>query len=84
MPKPIEQSSTRHVGAGLTLAVAVGLFAYGGHLLDGVVGSRPLFLITGVMLGGAGGFLHIVKVFAPEMLPRKPGSSDSEESSDDS
>ena len=64
--------TTRHVGAGLTMAVVVGLFSYGGHLLDEKTGSSPVFLLLGLALGGVGGFIHLVSVVAPEMLPFKP------------
>jgi F0F1-type ATP synthase assembly protein I len=60
---------SRHVGAGLTFAVTIGLFAYGGYLLDGWLGASPAFLIVGVFLGGVGGFLHLVRMVAPELLP---------------
>lgn len=69
---------SRHVGAGLTFAVTIGLFAYGGHLLDNRLQTSPGFLITGVFLGGVGGFLHLVRMVAPELLPwgRKPPPPD--------
>ncbi len=88
MPKLAEQRSTRHMGAGLTMAVVVGLFAYLGHLLDGVTGLEPLFLILGLLLGAVGGFLHVVSVAAPEMLPfgraQKSVDEPSQESSESS
>jgi F0F1-type ATP synthase assembly protein I len=61
--------SQRVLGAGLTMAVATGLFAYGGYLLDGVVGTLPLFLIVGTLLGFVGGSIHLLAAVAPEMLP---------------
>ncbi|MCA8954913.1 MAG: AtpZ/AtpI family protein [Planctomycetes bacterium] len=67
MPPPIQ--NPRHIGAGLTLAVVVGLFAYGGNWLDERTGLRPLFLLIGVALGFVGGMIHLVHVVAPEMLP---------------
>jgi F0F1-type ATP synthase assembly protein I len=62
------------------MVVVAGLFGYGGHLLDGVVGSRPLFVILGVVLGFVGGFIHLLSVVAPEMLPfgRRKGPTDKE------
>ena len=53
----------------MTLAVVVGLFAYGGLWLDDRLGTRPWFLLVGVLLGVVGGFVHLLRVFAPEMLP---------------
>jgi F0F1-type ATP synthase assembly protein I len=81
---------TRTLGAGLTLAVTAFLFSYGGYLLDGQLGTRPLFLILGVLLGAVGGFIHLLRVVAPEMLPfgkepkrdRRPGD-DQHDSPDD-
>lgn len=57
------------IGAALTFAVAVALFAWAGHWLDGRADSSPLFLIVGVVLGLFGGFVHLVKVLAPDLLP---------------
>ncbi len=60
---------TRGLSASLTWAASVGLFAYGGHLLDGRIGTPPLFLVLGALLGGVGGFVHFLATLAPEMLP---------------
>ena len=56
------------------MAVSVGLFSYGGHLLDQKLGSSPTFLILGLAIGSIGGFLHLVYVVAPDLLPfgKKP------------
>jgi len=62
-------SGTRALGAGLTLAASVGLFAYGGLWLDGRLGSKPLFLLVGVGCGIVGGILHLIRVLAPELWP---------------
>ncbi len=51
------------------MAVTVGLFSYGGHLLDQQLSTSPVFVIVGFVLGAGGGFLHLVKVIAPELLP---------------
>ncbi len=74
MPKARPDRTTRHVGAGLTMAVAVGLFSYGGHLLDQKLSTSPAFLLTGLVLGAVGGFLHLVNLVAPDLLPfrKKP------------
>ena len=68
-PKPATSVSTRALGAGMTLAVTVGLFAYGGLWLDDRIGTRPLMLILGVALGITGGMLHLIRVLAPELWP---------------
>jgi F0F1-type ATP synthase assembly protein I len=53
----------------MTWVVSVALLAYLGHLLDGAVGSSPLFLVVGALAGAAGGFLHFLSRVAPELLP---------------
>lgn len=53
----------------MTLAVVVGMFAYGGFWLDERLGSKPWLLVVGILLGLLGGFVHLLRVFAPEMLP---------------
>lgn len=56
-------------GAGLSMALFVGLFAYGGLELDQALGSSPWCLISGTMLGFVASFYHLVRTYAPEMLP---------------
>lgn len=51
------------------MAVVVGLFTYGGYLLDQQTGLQPLFTLVGVLLGSVGGFIHVVSVVSPELLP---------------
>ena len=73
------------VGAGLTLAATVGLFTFGGHLLDGALGTTPLFLIVGLLLGAIGGFIHLFSVAAPGVLPfgrSKSGGAEGPDGSD--
>ena len=62
-------SSQKAVGAGLTLAVSVGVFAYGGLWLDRQFGTKPWLLLLLVVLGIAGGILHLIREVAPEMDP---------------
>ena len=59
----------RALGAGMTLAVSVGLFAYGGLWLDRQLGTKPWFLLLLVVCGIVGGMLHMIRVVAPEMWP---------------
>ena len=61
--------SQRAVGAGLTLAVSVGVFAYGGLWLDRQLGTKPWLLLAMVLLGIVGGMLHLVREVAPELWP---------------
>jgi len=57
------------LGAGLTLAATVGLFAYGGLWLDARLGTRPWMLLLCVGCGIVGGILHLIRVLAPELWP---------------
>ncbi len=57
------------LGAGLTLAVSVGLFAYGGLQLDAHFGTKPWLLLVCVLCGIVGGILHLIRVLAPELWP---------------
>ena len=59
----------RFFGAGLTLELSVGLFAYGGLWLDRQLGTRPWMLLLLVACGIVGGMLHVIRVFAPDMWP---------------
>lgn len=68
-PSRSSGGSQRALGAGLTLAVSVGLFAYGGLWLDARLGSKPVFVLVGVLLGTVGGILHLIRVLAPELWP---------------
>jgi hypothetical protein len=60
-------SGSDAIGAALTLAVAVTLFGYLGHRLDLVLESSPLVLLIGTALGAFGGFLHVLRVLAPDI-----------------
>jgi len=70
------------IGAGLTLAITVGLFAYGGMWLDTRFGTKPWCLLACVLVGILGGMLHVIRVMAPEMWPfgrRTPKAGRSEQ-----
>ncbi len=62
---------------GFSLAAPLVFFIGGGILLDRKVGTTPLFLLVGVILGmiGAGyGLWDVVKRFPTEQIRRRPPS----------
>ncbi|MCC6785693.1 MAG: AtpZ/AtpI family protein [Planctomycetes bacterium] len=83
MPAPSWTRGSDALGAALTLAVAVALFAFGGHRLDLALESSPVFVLVGLALGGVGGFIHVLRVLAPDLLPfgksRQPRDSAAEQ-----
>jgi F0F1-type ATP synthase assembly protein I len=50
----------RYSGLGFQFAAVVGVFALGGHWLDGRLGSRPWLLILGVFTGFALGLYSLL------------------------
>ncbi|MEM6312507.1 MAG: AtpZ/AtpI family protein, partial [Planctomycetota bacterium] len=56
--KPSE-SPLAVAGLGLELAIAVGLLAGGGYLIDGWLGSLPWFTIIGTALGFSVGIYRL-------------------------
>jgi hypothetical protein len=60
---------TRALSAALTLALSAALFTYGGIRVDEWLGTSPLFLVLGILLGAAGGLLHLIARLQPDLLP---------------
>ncbi len=54
-----EAASYTHLG--LTFAIAALLGFFGGRWLDGEIGTSPLFTLVGAFLGGAGGFINLIR-----------------------
>lgn len=69
MPAPSFTKGSDALGAALTLAAAVALFAFGGYRLDLALDSSPVFVLVGLALGALGGFIHVLRVLAPDLLP---------------
>lgn len=60
------------VGAGLQFAVAILFFLWIGRLVDRWLGTRPLFLLIGVLVGlGAGMYVFIRRVSAASGAPKR-------------
>lgn len=77
-----QPDSTQALGAGLTFAVTMALFALGGLWVDNRLSTQPLFLLVGVALALIGGTIHLLRLFAPGTLPfgRKPDGKPPSES----
>lgn len=50
-----------YVGVGLQMVGAILLFMFGGWLLDGWLGLRPLLTILGAFVGAAAGFYALYR-----------------------
>jgi len=61
---------SRYGALGLQFAASVGLASWGGHWLDGRLGTHPWLLITGAFLGFLGSILAIVRSVPPPRPPR--------------
>lgn len=49
-------------GVGLTLVVSTVLGLWGGHLLDGWLGTSPWLTLVGLLFGIAAGFVNLFRV----------------------
>ncbi|MFT5049132.1 MAG: ATP synthase protein I [Chlamydiales bacterium] len=52
-------------GIGMQFALTIVLMAFAGHWLDRRLGTLPLFLILGVLLGFLGGTISMIKRVSP-------------------
>lgn len=64
-----------HLAHGLTIAAAAGLFAVGGYYLDRWLGTSPLFLLCGTLVGAAAGLLNLYWRLVVEPRQRDKGES---------
>ena len=53
-----------HVGIMFPVAIALGFF--GGYMVDGWIGTRPLFALLGVVLGFAAATRNLLKTIATD------------------
>lgn len=61
----------RYGGHGLTIGVATALFSWLGNLLDGLIGTGPLFVILGATIGFVGGFYSMYRDLVLEKRPEE-------------
>jgi len=66
--RSLRQLGGNSVGAGLTFGVTLVVFTLVGVWLDSLFGTRPLFLLLGLGVGGVGGFVHLVETVSPGTL----------------
>lgn len=59
-------------GLGLTLGLAIALFAWLGSRLDGWLGTAPLFVLIGTFIGFGGGFYSMY--WRLVLKPRREGA----------
>ena len=64
----------RYSGLGCQLGATVTLLALAGYWADGRLGTRPWFLLVGVLLGFVGGTISIVAQVPPTSSSRKSPS----------
>lgn len=65
VPSRPSAESSRALGAGLTFAVTVALFAWAGSWLDQKLSSNPWCVLVCTLLGVLGGGIHLIVELAP-------------------
>jgi len=63
---------SRYGALGVQFAAAVGLLAWGGHWLDGRLGTSPWAMLAGAGLGFTGSIIAILRSVPPPRSPRTP------------
>lgn len=58
-----QKEGANAMGAGLQFGAVICLFAFAGLKLDGVLDTKPLMLVVGVLLGFTGGTISLLKTF---------------------
>ena len=51
----------RYVGLGFTFVFIIAFFTFGGYLLDRLLGTLPLLLLGGLVLGFAGALYYLFR-----------------------
>lgn len=73
----IQRASGEALSHGFTIAAAIGLFLWAGDRLDRVLGTSPLFALTGMLVGAAAGFYRL---YAHLMAGQRSSEQDTDES----
>lgn len=61
----------KEASAGLTFGIVLVVFTLAGFWLDRRLSTTPVFLLVGLVLGGVGGFIHLVESVSPGTLFKK-------------
>lgn len=70
-PPTLAQAAGKYLGYGLTWALSTALFLYLGYLVDGWLGTLPLFLILGAFVGAGAGFYSMYRQLVIEPRRRR-------------
>ena len=65
--------ASEFAGLGITMGLAIALFAVAGNWLDGRLGTQPLFVLLGVFLGFGAGFYSM---YSRLVLRRRENDAD--------
>lgn len=58
-----QKEGANAMGAGLQFGAVICVFAFAGLKLDGVLDTKPLMLVLGVLIGFTGGTISLLKTF---------------------
>jgi len=64
-----------YMNLGMQLAIAVIIGTALGYWLDNKLGSSPLFLLLGVLMGSTAGFMNIYRTVYPDRRKKDSGST---------
>ena len=70
------QLALRIIGMGWYVAIAILLGVLGGSWLDGKLGTRPLFVISGLLLGIVTAFYGLIKMLLPLVNTKQKRNDD--------
>jgi F0F1-type ATP synthase assembly protein I len=76
-PVPPAVTAGGMMGLGVQFAASILLFLLAGHWLDGRLGTRPLLLLAGALLGAGAGFYSMYRQLV--VLPKRRREREPEE-----